>query len=88
MSDPSYIWVLQQQPVLGKKHQSSRGQVLNHVHGLGRQPADHNQTSSEVKGFNTMTIRGCTTQPLLRVCIQITHKQERDTHILSLHSSH
>ena len=35
----------------------------------------------EVKGRNTMTIRGRRTQPLLMMAIQITHKQERGTDI-------
>ena len=44
--------------------------------------------SSKFKGCNTMTICGCRTHaPLLIMAIQITHKQERDTHILSLHCS-
>ena len=42
----------------------------------------------EMNGCNTMTICGCRTQPHLLIAIQITHKQERGTHILSLHSSY
>ena len=42
--DLSYIWMLQQQTVLGPEHQSSLGQVFHHMHGSGRQPTDHNQT--------------------------------------------
>ena len=42
--------------------------------------------SCEVKGYNTMTICGCRTQPLMMMAIQITNKQERGTHIFSLHS--
>ena len=43
----------------------------------------HNQLiaagqSCEVKGCNTMTIRGCRTQPLMIMAIQITHKQEEE----------
>ena len=41
--------------------------------------------SREVTGCNTLTIRGGTTQPLLMKAIQIHHKEERGTHILSLH---
>ena len=44
MSDLSYLWVLQQQPVLGQEHQSSGGQVFHHVHGSGRQLTDRNQS--------------------------------------------
>ena len=40
----SYLWLLQQQLVQGQEHQSSGGQVFHHVHGLGLQPIDHNQT--------------------------------------------
>ena len=29
--------------VLSQEHQSSEGQLLHHVHGLGRQPTDRNQ---------------------------------------------
>ena len=44
--------------------------------------------SCEVKGSNSMTVRGRKTQPLLTMAIQITNKQEKDTDILSLHGSH
>ena len=37
----------------------------------------------EVKGGNSMTVRGHRTQPLLMMAIQITHKQEGGTDILS-----
>ena len=40
----SYLWVLQQQPVIGQELQSSAGRVFYHVHGLGRQPTDLNWT--------------------------------------------
>ena len=38
--------------------------------------------------YYSMTVRGRRTQPLLMMAIQITHKQERGTDILSLHGSH
>ena len=38
--------------------------------------------SCEVNGCNTMTICGFRTQPLPTIAIQISHKQERGTHIL------
>ena len=44
--------------------------------------------SYKVIGCNTMRIYGFRTEPLLMMAIQITHKQERALHILSLHSSH
>ena len=34
-NDLSYLSVLQQQPVLNEKYQSSGGQVFQHVHGFG-----------------------------------------------------
>ena len=55
-SDPSYISLPPQQPVLGQEHQSSGGQVFHHVHELGRQPTTGD--SCEVKGWNSMTVRG------------------------------
>ena len=42
-SDLSYLWVLQQQPVLSQEHQSSGGKVFHHVRGLGRQLTDLNR---------------------------------------------
>ena len=47
--------------------------------------------SCEVKRCNAMIIGGYRTQPLLMMAIhhiKVTHKQERGTHILSLHGSH
>ena len=53
VSDLSYLWVLQQQPVQGQEHQSSG--VKCSTTFMGR--ADkHNYY--EVKSCNTMTIRG------------------------------
>ena len=45
-STHSYLWVLQQQPVLniGQEHQSLGDQVFHHVHESSRQPIDRNQT--------------------------------------------
>ena len=44
--------------------------------------------SCEVKGCNTITVRGRRTHPLLIMAIQITLKQERSLHIFCLHGSH
>ena len=43
-SDPSYLWVLQQHPILGQGHQSSGGQEFHHIYWPGRKPTDRNQT--------------------------------------------
>ena len=51
--------------------------MFHRVHGLGVK-------GCEVKGCNSMTVRGRRTQPLLMMALQITHKQERGTGILSL----
>ena len=42
----------------------------------------------EVKSCNSMTVHFGRTQPLLMMTIQITHKQERGTNILSLRGSY
>ena len=66
--------VQQQQPILGQEHQSLEGRKLYQVHELGQQPADHNQTYLQAKSCDTITIRDHTTQLLLTIAIQISHK--------------
>ena len=67
---------------------SSGGQVFHHVNVLTDNQLIATIGCCEVKGRNSMTVRGRRTQPLLMMAIQITHKQERGTDILSLHGSH
>ena len=71
-----------------KGHQSSEGQVFHHVHGLADNQLIATLDSCEVKGYNYIAVRGGRTQTLLTIAIQISHKQERDTDILSMHGSH
>ena len=62
----SYLWVLQQQPVLGREHLSSGGHVPHHVHSLVGQTDNQliaNGRSCEVIGCNTMTVRDHPTTP-------------------------
>ena len=71
-----------------QEHQSSGGQVFHHVQGLGRNKLIATGDSCEVKGCNSMTVRGRRPQPLLMIAIQITHKQERGrAHFFSLYTA-
>ena len=45
-----YLVVLQQPPVLGQEHQSSRSQEFLHVHELDQSPVDHNLTQRQNRG--------------------------------------
>ena len=72
----------------GQEHQSSGGHVFHYVHGLGEQSTDHKGRSCVVKGCNIMTVCCRRIQPLLMVAIEIPHKLQRVTHILTLHGSH
>ena len=77
--------MLEQQPVLGQGHQSSGGQVFHHMEGWADNQLIATRDCCEVKDRNSVTVHGRRTQPLLTMAIQITHKQERGTNILSLH---
>ena len=82
-SDLSYLSVLQQQPVLGQEHQSSGGQVFHHMHGLCWQPTDRNRRQLRSQKRQLHDGSWWSTQPLLMMAIQITHKQERGMNKLS-----
>ena len=63
-------------------------QVFHYVVGRADSQLIAIRHSCEGKGCNTLTIRRCRIQRLLMMTIQITHKQEKGTHILSQYSSH
>ena len=80
--------MLQQQPVLGQElsHQEVRSSTT--CMGWADNQLITTRDSCEVKGNNSMMVRGGRTQPILTMAIQITHIQERGMDILSLHGSH
>ena len=84
----NYIWMLQQQPILGQEHQSPGGKLFYHMHMWGRQITDCNQTLPRSRRIATRWRLWSEYQQLLMVAIQITHTQERGMHILSIHGSY
>ena len=73
----SYLLVLQQQHLLGQEQQSSEGKLFHQGAWVG-------PTTNWSHTGNNMKIRCRRTQPLQMLVIQITHKQEKGTHGLSL----